>query len=276
MNFCVFFLALNLTSFQYIFFFWNPSSWLSSLFFGEVCPENFQEIPAKSAVFSANLCPKIPRNLTFFPANYQKPCPIYLFFLELSSWLSSLFFGEICPENSREIGRFLREFVSKNPAKFDFFSRELSEALQLKCKWTRGSNEHFWEQMDMCNLWRYSTFSVPTRQNGNYCFICTKIPVSSLLFLAMFCKFLIYQWDFKFATKGEKPFHLTRKISKISNQNFGWKVSQLQLCNLEWVVMLWVNLCWCEDQSRRWLKTKWQPCISPVPPLAIVQTYCPS
>ena len=29
-------------------------------------PENFREIPAKSADFSANLSPKIPRNLTFF------------------------------------------------------------------------------------------------------------------------------------------------------------------------------------------------------------------
>jgi len=33
------------------------------------------------------------------------------------------------PRNSREIGRFLREFVSSNPVKFHFFSRELSEAL---------------------------------------------------------------------------------------------------------------------------------------------------
>ena len=33
------------------------------------------------------------------------------------------------PRNSREIGRFLREFVPENPAKFDFFSRDLPEAL---------------------------------------------------------------------------------------------------------------------------------------------------
>ena len=74
MNFCVFFLVLNLTSFQYILFFGNLSSWLSSLFFRRNLPRKF-------------------------------------------------------PRNSRKIGRFLREFVSKNPAKFDFFSRELSEAL---------------------------------------------------------------------------------------------------------------------------------------------------
>ena len=30
--------------------------------------------------------------------------------------------GQVCPENSREIGRFFRDFVPKNPAKFDFFS----------------------------------------------------------------------------------------------------------------------------------------------------------
>ena len=39
------------------------------------------------------------------------------------------FSAKICPENSRELGRFPREFVSSNPAKFHFFSRELSEAL---------------------------------------------------------------------------------------------------------------------------------------------------
>jgi len=33
------------------------------------------------------------------------------------------------PRNSREIGRFFREFVPKNPAKFDFFFRDLPEAL---------------------------------------------------------------------------------------------------------------------------------------------------
>ena len=33
------------------------------------------------------------------------------------------------PRNSREIGRFFREFVSKNAAKLDFFFPDLSEAL---------------------------------------------------------------------------------------------------------------------------------------------------
>ena len=34
------------------------------------------KIPAKSAVFSANLSLQILRNFTFLPANYQKPCLI--------------------------------------------------------------------------------------------------------------------------------------------------------------------------------------------------------
>ena len=36
-----------------------------------------------------------------------------------------LFFGEVCPENSCKIGQFLHEFVSENPAKFDFFLRPI-------------------------------------------------------------------------------------------------------------------------------------------------------
>ena len=33
-----------------------------------------------------------------------------------------LLFGEVCPKTFHEIGQFFREFVPKNPAKFDFFS----------------------------------------------------------------------------------------------------------------------------------------------------------
>ena len=43
------------------------------LLFGEVCPQNSCEIPAKSADFSMNLSLKIPRNLTFSSATYLKP-----------------------------------------------------------------------------------------------------------------------------------------------------------------------------------------------------------
>ena len=46
-------------------------------FFSETGLENSREIPAKSTVFSANLSLKIPRNLTFFSATYQKPWLVY-------------------------------------------------------------------------------------------------------------------------------------------------------------------------------------------------------
>ena len=39
------------------------------------------------------------------------------------------FLVKFAPENSRENSRFFREFVPKNPTKFDFFFRNLSEAL---------------------------------------------------------------------------------------------------------------------------------------------------
>ena len=44
-----------------------------------------------------------------------------------------LFSDQVCPENSHEIGRFFRDFVPKNPAKFDFFFHNLSEALIIRC-----------------------------------------------------------------------------------------------------------------------------------------------
>ena len=40
-----------------------------------------------------------------------------------------LLFGEVFPENSCEIHQFFCEFIPKNSVKFDFFFRDLSEAL---------------------------------------------------------------------------------------------------------------------------------------------------
>ena len=40
-----------------------------------------------------------------------------------------LLLGEVCPKNSREIGRFFRKFFPKNPAKFDFTFHNQSEDL---------------------------------------------------------------------------------------------------------------------------------------------------
>ena len=48
------------------------------------------------------------------------------YFLLIAFWLS---LPRKLPRNSRKVGGFFREFVPKNPAKFDFLFRDLSEAL---------------------------------------------------------------------------------------------------------------------------------------------------
>ena len=48
---------------------------------------------------------------------------------EIGRSLPIVFFSETGLENSREIGRFFRELVPENTAKFDFFFRDLPEAL---------------------------------------------------------------------------------------------------------------------------------------------------
>ena len=63
------------------------------------------------------------------PENNHK---IHCFFYQLLS-------GQVCLENSREIGQFFRDFVPKNPAKFDFFFREISEALHIAAPHERNS-----------------------------------------------------------------------------------------------------------------------------------------
>ena len=48
-----------------------------------------------------------------------------------------LLFGEVCAENSCEIPAKAADF-SKNPVKFDFFLRDLSEALKFRMCFSRG------------------------------------------------------------------------------------------------------------------------------------------
>ena len=50
-------------------------------------------------------------------------------------FFTNRFLTETGLENSCEIGRFFREFVPENPAKFDVFFRDLPEALRIweKC-----------------------------------------------------------------------------------------------------------------------------------------------
>ena len=50
---------------------------------------------------------------------------------KIGRFLPIAFWGSL-PRNYREIGRFFSKFVSKNPSKFDFFFRDLSEALEYR------------------------------------------------------------------------------------------------------------------------------------------------
>ena len=59
--------------------------------------------------------------------------------MKSASVLYQSFFSETGLENSREIGCFFREFAPENPAKFDFFSRDLPEAL---CKETEETLDY--------------------------------------------------------------------------------------------------------------------------------------
>ena len=102
--------------------------------------------------FQRNLPNKIQRNRLFFhwlllgevsPRNFPWNRPIFLIICPWKSfkiWLFSAKIREISqfflriltflPRKSCEIGRFFHEFAPENPAKFCFFFREISEALQ--------------------------------------------------------------------------------------------------------------------------------------------------
>ena len=64
-----------------------------------------------------------------FLKSAQKPAKFAREAHTKSAILYQSFFSETGLENSREIGHFFREFVPENPAKFDFFFRDLPEAL---------------------------------------------------------------------------------------------------------------------------------------------------
>ena len=61
------------------------------MLFGEVCPENSREIPAKFCPFFREFVPKNLAKIDFFSATYQKPClsQLKLFFRGLKSFRHS-------------------------------------------------------------------------------------------------------------------------------------------------------------------------------------------
>ena len=76
--------------------------------------ENIPQISAKPIAFQRNLLERLSRNRPIFTNRFQRNWPRKF------------------PRNSREIGRFFREFAPENPAKFDFFLRNLPEALHTQ------------------------------------------------------------------------------------------------------------------------------------------------
>ena len=73
--------------------------------------ENVPQISAKPIAFQRNLLGKL----------YEIGHSLPIIFQRNWSWKF--------PRNSRKISHFFREFAPENPAKFDFFSRDLPEAL---------------------------------------------------------------------------------------------------------------------------------------------------
>ena len=64
-----------------------------------------------------------------------------------------LLFGEVFPKNSCEIGQFFCEFVAKNPSKFEFFLRNLSEALVIVATLGTEESGHRREVETRVNVW---------------------------------------------------------------------------------------------------------------------------
>ena len=75
--------------------------------------ENIPQISAKPIPFQWNLLEKLSWNRPLFTNRFQRNWPRKF------------------PRNSCKIGCFFREFVPENPAKFDFFFRDLPEALGM-------------------------------------------------------------------------------------------------------------------------------------------------
>ena len=99
------------------------------LFLGEVSPWNF---PWNRPIF-LRICPRNSFEIWLFSAKIPQNRPIFLRILTFLPQNQTIFLRifTFFPCKSREIGWFFREFAPANPAKFCFFSREISEALYL-------------------------------------------------------------------------------------------------------------------------------------------------
>ena len=99
------------------------------LFLGEVSPRNF---PWNRPIF-LRICPRNSFEIWLFSTKIPQNRPIFLRILTFLPQNQTIFLQifTFFPCKSREIGWFFREFAPANPAKFCFFSHEISEALYL-------------------------------------------------------------------------------------------------------------------------------------------------
>ena len=90
-------------------------------------------------------------------------CKIYQFLVKFAQKIVTksavfywLVFGDASSENSDEVSRFFCESVSENPAKFDFFSRDLLEAPKFQIVENDWSLKHVvyagWENQQVGSL----------------------------------------------------------------------------------------------------------------------------
>ena len=80
--------------------------------------------------------------LILFPEKFAREAPTK------SAVLYQSFFSETGLENSREIGRFFREFAPENPAKLDFFPRPTRSPV----KYTLNSNSFLIDRKHTVNF----------------------------------------------------------------------------------------------------------------------------
>ena len=88
---------------------------------------------------------------------------------------------------------------------------------RLKCRWYTQIKWKFW-----------GTNELPLEVLYFYCHICTNFYFHFTVILHHYKTFLMYQRDCKFALNLKKPFHLTQKVARISNQKFWLNIKNFE------------------------------------------------
>lgn len=119
--------------------------------------------------------------------------------------------GNLCCTSTTKLLKYLECFPFSQNVWFTGWNANL----------TSRSNGNFLEQTD--DLLRYSTYSIPASQNRNYYSICRRLPFPLCCLLVPSSQHQVSSdlpMTLKVWNKWEKPFHLTQKLSRISNKTF--------------------------------------------------------